>query len=59
MTDPVILALDELQADYDIVECDPGVADTVQFCDRYGYRLDESANAILVVGKADPRVYAM
>ena len=59
MTDPVILALDELQADYGIVDCDPDLADTVQFCDRYGYQLDESANAILVVGKADPRVYAM
>ena len=59
MTDPVIQALDRLGADYETVDCDPDLADTAQFCDRYGYRLDESANAILVVGKADPRVYAM
>ena len=59
MTDPVIQALDRLRADYEIVDCDPDLADTAQFCDRYGYQLDESANAILVVGKADPRVYAM
>ena len=58
MTDPVIEVLDRLNVEYEIVDCDPDLADTAQFCDRYGYRLDESANAILVVGKADPRVYA-
>ena len=59
MTDLVIKTLDSLNAEYEIIDCDPDLADTVQFCDRYGYRLDESANAILVVGKADPRRYAM
>ena len=58
MTDPVIEVIDRLNVEYEIVDCDPDLADTAQFCDRYGYRLDESANAILVVGKADPRVYA-
>ncbi len=59
MTDLVIKTLDGLNAEYEIIDCDPDLADTVQFCDSYGYRLDESANAILVVGKADPRRYAM
>ena len=58
MTDPVIEVIDRLNVEYEIVDCDPDLAATAQFCDRYGYRLDESANAILVVGKADPRVYA-
>ena len=58
MADPVIEVIDRLNVEYEIVDCDPDLADTAQFCDRYGYRLDESANAILVVGKADPRVYA-
>ena len=58
MTDPVIEVIDRLNGEYEIVDCDPDLADTAQFCDRYGYRLDESATAILVVGKADPRVYA-
>ena len=58
MTDPVSEFIDRLNVEYEIVDCDPDLADTAQFCDRYGYRLDESANAILVVGKADPRVYA-
>ena len=59
MTDLVIKTLDGLNAEYEIIDCDPDLADTARFCDRYGYRLDESANAILVVGKADPRRYAM
>lgn len=43
----------------DVVECDPALADTAAFCAAYGYDLDESANAIVVVGKSDPPVYAM
>ena len=42
---------------YEIVPCDPDLADTVAFCEAYGYTLDQSANAIVVVGKKDPRVY--
>ncbi len=42
---------------YEIVPCDPDLADTAAFCEAYGYTLDQSANAIVVVGKSDPRVY--
>ena len=59
MTDQVIQILDHLTSDYQIIECDPQLADTAQFCERYGYELDESANAILVVGKGEPRRYAL
>jgi len=59
MTDQVIQILDQLTSDYQIIECDPQLADTAQFCETYGYGLDESANAILVVGKAEPRKYAL
>ena len=31
---------------------------SAQFCEAYGYSMDESANTILVAGKADPPVYA-
>ncbi len=41
----------------EIVPCDPELADTAAFCAAYGYGLDQSANAIVVVGKSDPRVY--
>jgi prolyl-tRNA editing enzyme YbaK/EbsC (Cys-tRNA(Pro) deacylase) len=39
---------------FDLVACDPALADTADFCAAYGYALDESANCILVQGKVDP-----
>jgi prolyl-tRNA editing enzyme YbaK/EbsC (Cys-tRNA(Pro) deacylase) len=42
---------------FEIVPCDPEMADTAAFCEAYGYSLDQSANAIVVVGKGDPRIY--
>ncbi len=57
MSDPILETVAGLGIDYDVVPCDPDLADTAQFCEAYGYSLDESANTILVVGKSDPRVY--
>ena len=49
-------------AGVEVVDCDPALADTAAFCAAYGYELDDSANAIVVVGKASradvPPVYA-
>jgi prolyl-tRNA editing enzyme YbaK/EbsC (Cys-tRNA(Pro) deacylase) len=59
MSDPVLEQLQELGLDYEVVACDPDLADTAAFCEAYGYSADESANAIVVVGKADPPVFAM
>lgn len=56
MTDPVLAALAGLE--HEIIACDPALADTADFCHEYGYSLDESANAILVVGKAEARPMA-
>lgn len=50
--------LDGLGVDYDIVPCDPDLADTAAFCAAYGYRMEDSANTIVVAGKADPPVQA-
>jgi prolyl-tRNA editing enzyme YbaK/EbsC (Cys-tRNA(Pro) deacylase) len=47
-----------LGVDADVVPCDPALADTAEFCAAYGYELEDSANAIVVIGKADPPVYA-
>jgi prolyl-tRNA editing enzyme YbaK/EbsC (Cys-tRNA(Pro) deacylase) len=44
---------------HEVVPCDPALADTAAFVAAYGYRLDESANTILVVGKTEPPVYAL
>ena len=59
MSDPVVEQLDDLGVEYEIVACDPALADTAEFCAAYGYAPEDSANAIVVVGKADPRVYAL
>lgn len=45
--------------DVEVVDCDPALADTAAFCAAYGYFMDDSANAIVVIGKADPPRYVM
>lgn len=57
--DAAIAHLDALGVDYQVVECDRNLADTAAFCEAYGYAPEDSANAIVVVGKADPAIYAM
>jgi prolyl-tRNA editing enzyme YbaK/EbsC (Cys-tRNA(Pro) deacylase) len=59
VSDTVIAAAEATGQGYEVVPCDPDLADTAAFCEAYGYGLDISANAILVVGKSDPRVYAV
>ncbi len=54
MTDLVLEQLDGLGVAYEVVPCDPDLADTAQFCEAYGYSMDDSANAIVVVGKSEP-----
>ncbi|MEA3056100.1 MAG: hypothetical protein QOD30_1532 [Actinomycetota bacterium] len=51
-------ALDATGLPYEDMACDPDFADTAAFCARYGVAPEDSANTIVVVGKADPRVYA-
>ena len=50
--------LDAAGVAYEVVPCDPGLADTAAFCAAYGYALEDSANTIVVVGKSDPPRYA-
>jgi prolyl-tRNA editing enzyme YbaK/EbsC (Cys-tRNA(Pro) deacylase) len=42
----------------EVVDCDPTLADTADFCAAYGYAMEDSANAIVVIGKSEPPVYA-
>ena|SRR5215217_4597085 len=51
-------ALDRIGVPYEVVACDPHMADTAAFCAAYGYALADSANTILVIGKSDPPVFA-
>lgn len=43
---------------FEIVPCDPELADTAAFCAAYGYAPEQSANTIVVIGKREPAVYA-
>jgi prolyl-tRNA editing enzyme YbaK/EbsC (Cys-tRNA(Pro) deacylase) len=51
----VLTALDALDATYTVVRIDPDYAVTADFCERYGYGMDESANCIVVASKTGER----
>lgn len=56
--DPRVLAvLKETGVPYEVISCDPELADTAKFVLAYGYSLEDSANAIVVIGKSDPPQY--
>jgi prolyl-tRNA editing enzyme YbaK/EbsC (Cys-tRNA(Pro) deacylase) len=44
--------------EYELFPCDPALADTAAFCRAYGFDPADSANTIVVIGKASPPVYA-
>ena len=52
MPDPVFDQLAALGIDHEVMACDPALADTADFCVAYGIDPADSANAILVAGKA-------
>ena len=54
----LVTALDPLGIDYELVACDPTLADTTAFCAAYGFAPEDSANTILVIGKGSPPSYA-
>lgn len=64
MSDPSILhdrvreALDAAGiTGYEVLACEPELADTAEFCAHYGIPAEEACNAILVVLKTTPRRY--
>ena len=54
----MIDSIERTGIEYELVECDPELADTAALCEAYGYSPDDSANAILVVGKSEDRPIA-
>jgi len=50
--------LDGLGVPYELIDCDPALADTAAFCAAYGVPLEDTANTIVVAGRADPPRYA-
>jgi len=50
--------LEGLGVPYEIMDCDPALADTAVFYAAYGVPLEDCANTIVVAGRADPPRYA-
>ena len=44
-------ALKQYDIEADVFVCEPEFADTAQFCEKYGFKPEESANTILIVNK--------
>lgn len=47
----VVAELEALGADFDVMDCDPALADTAAFCEAYGVDPEDSANCILVASR--------
>lgn len=54
----VIAALEDSGLLYEVMECDPALADTAAFCAAYGVPLERSVNTILVASKRPPGRFA-
>jgi prolyl-tRNA editing enzyme YbaK/EbsC (Cys-tRNA(Pro) deacylase) len=50
--------LDRLGVPYEVLPCDPALADTAAFCAHYGIPPGESANTIVVASRTEPKVWA-
>lgn len=47
----VVAHLERAGVPFEVVPCDPDLADTAAFCEAYGVAPEDSANTILVVGR--------
>ncbi len=50
--------LDASGLEYEVMACDPELADTAVFCERYGFPLENSVNTILVKAKTGGERFA-
>jgi prolyl-tRNA editing enzyme YbaK/EbsC (Cys-tRNA(Pro) deacylase) len=49
--------LDALEVPYETIPIDAAFADTMAFCEHYGFPLDHSVNTIIVGSKKEPKQY--
>ena len=50
--------LDAAGVSYEVIQCDPELADTAAFCEHYGVPLERSGNCIIVASRREPTQYA-
>lgn len=53
----VIEAVRATKVPFEVMPCDPAMADTAAFCAHYGVAPEDSANTILVASKKEPKKY--
>jgi prolyl-tRNA editing enzyme YbaK/EbsC (Cys-tRNA(Pro) deacylase) len=53
----VVAVLEGLGVPYEVMQIDPALADTAEFCAHYGIPLEQSANTIVVASKKEPKQY--
>ena len=51
--------LESTKLDFEIMDCEPDLADTNIFCKKYGIKLEDSANTIVVKSKTGELKYAV
>lgn len=50
--------LEGMKVEYEWIEVDPDFADTVAFCEKYGFRMDHSGNTIILASKKGEKKYS-
>jgi len=50
--------LDRIGLPFEIIPCDPDLADTAVFSEHYGYPMENAGNTIVVASKREPKQYA-
>ena len=50
--------LQELNIEYEWIKVDPDFADTLQFCEKYGFKMEESGNTIIVASKRGEKKFS-
>ncbi len=58
IVDTIHAMLEASGLSYEIIACDPDLADTAVFCERYGYPPEHSANTIIVRTKTGEEKFA-
>ena len=51
----VIESVNRTGVSYELIEIDPSYSDTNSFCEKYGYRFEETCNTIIVTSKKAPK----
>ena len=54
----VLKTLEAYGVPFEVIPCDPALADTVVFCEKYGYPPRNAGNTIIAATKKEPRRYA-